>query len=118
MVNLTLNELRLIAGRRGIIKNYNNISREKLLYTLDESERNFENLSQNGLERTTKMQNLSQNELEQITKIRRIKDYNNMSKEGLLIALLKSEHSLAELYNKSKSNNAEILKRLNFFLMN
>ena len=40
-----------------------------------------------------------------------------MSKEGLLTALLKSEHCLAELY-KSKSNNAEILKRLNFFLMN
>ena len=118
MVNLTLNELRLIAGRKGIIKNYKNISREKLLYTLDESERNFQNLSQNGLERTTKMQNVSQNELEQITKMRRIKDYKNMSKEGLLIALLKSEHCLAELYNKSKSNNAEILKRLNFFLMN
>ena len=117
MVNLTLNELRLIAGRRGIIKNYKNISREKLLYTLDESERNFQNLSQNGLERTTKMQNVSQNELEQITKMRCIKDYKNMSKEGLLIALLKSEHCLAELY-KSKSNNAEILKRLNFFLMN
>ena len=30
-----------------------------------------------------------------------------MSKEELLIALLKSEQSLAELY-KSKSNNAEI----------
>ena len=39
--------------------------------------------------------------------MRRIKDYKNMSKEGLLIALLKSERSLAELYN-SKSNNAEI----------
>ena len=30
-----------------------------------------------------------------------------MSKEDLLITLLKSEHSLAELY-KSKSNNTEI----------
>ena len=53
------------------------------------------------------MLNLSQNELEQITKMRRIKNYKNMSKEELLIALLKSEQSLAELY-KSKSNNAEI----------
>ena len=39
--------------------------------------------------------------------MRRIKNYKNMSKEELLIALLKSEQSLAELY-KSKSNNAEI----------
>ena len=53
------------------------------------------------------MLNLSQNELEQMAKMRHIKDYKNMSKEGLLISLLKSKHSLAELY-KSKSNNAEI----------
>ena len=53
------------------------------------------------------MQNLSQNELEQIAKIRRIKNYKNMSKEQLLISLLKSEQSIAEL-RRSKFNNAEI----------
>ena len=58
MVNLTTQELWLIAGRRGI-KNYKNMSREKLLSTLDESERNFKNIPQNGLERIAKMQNLS-----------------------------------------------------------
>ena len=86
MVNLTTHKLRLIAGKRGI-KNYKNMSRENLLSTIDESERNFQNISQNGLERIakmqnlsknklvqiTKMQNLSQNELEQIAKMRRIK---------------------------------------------
>ena len=120
MVKLTTHKLRLIAKKRSI-KNYQNMSREKLLNTLDESERIFENLSQNGLERIarmqnlshnelkqiTKMQNLSLNKLEQIAKMRRIKNYKNMSKEELLIALLKSEQSRAELY-KSKSNNAEI----------
>ena len=114
------NELRLIAGRRSI-KNYRNMSREKLLSTFDESECNFKNISQNGLEQITKMKNLSQNELEQITKMlklsqnelaqiakmRRIKNFKNMPKEDLLIALLKPECSLAELY-KNKSNNAEI----------
>ena len=35
MVNLTTYELRPIAGKRGI-KNYQNMSREKLLSTLDE----------------------------------------------------------------------------------
>ena len=37
------------------------------------------------------MQNQSRDELEQIAKMRHIKNYKNMSKEGLLIALLKSE---------------------------
>ena len=37
MVNLTTHELRLIEGKRGI-KNYQNMSREKLLSPLDESE--------------------------------------------------------------------------------
>ena len=53
------------------------------------------------------MLNLLQNELEKIAKLRRIKDYKNMSKEELLMALLKSERCLAERY-KSKSNNAKI----------
>ena len=53
------------------------------------------------------MKNLLQNELEQIGEMRHIKNYKNMSKEELSIALLKSEQSHAELY-KSKSNNAEI----------
>ena len=119
-VNLTTHELRLIAGKRGI-KNFKNMSREKLLSTLDELESIFENISQNGLERIakmqnlsqnelmqiTKMQNLSQNELDQIAKMRRIKNYKNMSKEELLISLLKSEQSIAE-FGKSKFNNAEI----------
>ena len=45
MANLTTYELRLIAGNRGI-KNYKNMSREKLLNTLDESKCIFKNLSQ------------------------------------------------------------------------
>ena len=53
MVNLTTHELRLIAGIRGI-KNYKNMSREKLLNTLDESERSFKNISQNALEQFQK----------------------------------------------------------------
>ena len=81
----------------------------------------MQNLLQNGLEQITKRQNLSQSELEQITrmlalshnkleqiaKMGRIKNYNNMSKEGLLIVLFKLSRRLAELY-KSKSDNAKI----------
>ena len=97
------------------------MSREKLLSTLDELESIFKIISQNGLERIPKMQNLSQNELEQITKMqnllqneleqiakmRRIKNYKNMSREELLIALLKSKQSTAELC-QSKSNSIKI----------
>ena len=97
------------------------MSREELLSTLDKSKCNFwetiknglkqiakmENLSQNELEQIIKMLKLLQNELEQIAKTRCLKEYHNMSKEGLLIALLKSERSLTPLY-KSKSNNAKI----------
>ena len=46
--------------------------REKLLSTLDESKRIFENLSQNGLEQIAKLQNLLQNELKQIMKMQNL----------------------------------------------
>ena len=61
-----------------------------------------QSLFQNGLDRIAKIQNLSQNESDQITKMRRIKNYKNMSKEELLIALLRWEQSLAGLYNKAE----------------
>ena len=41
----------------------------------------MQNLSQNDLDQITKMLNLFRNELKQIGKMRRIKNYNNMSKE-------------------------------------
>ena len=102
MVKLTTHELRLIAGKKGI-KNYQNMSREKLLSALDKSEHITKNLSKNGLKQIARMQNLSLNELEQIKKMqnlsknklkqivknRRIRNHKNMSKEDLLIALLK-----------------------------
>ena len=99
MVNLTEHELRLVAKNRGI-KNYKNMSREKLFSTLDETKRNLNNLSEKGLKQIKKMQNLLQNELnqimkmhdqsrdklKQIAKIRRIKNYKKMSKEELIIS--------------------------------
>ena len=120
MINLTKYELKLNAVNRGI-KNYQNMSREKSLSTIVESElilknlaqnglekiARMQNLSQNGLKQITKMQNLSQNKLEGIAKTTRIKNYKNMFREGLLIALLKSNQSHAEL-RRSKDNNAEI----------
>ena len=119
MVNLTTYKLRLITEKRGI-ENYKSISTEKVLNTFDEVDHNLQNISQNGhgqiakmqnlseneLQQIIKMQNLLQNDLEQIAKMRHTKNYKNMSKEKLLIALLKTEQSIAEL-RRSKVNNAE-----------
>ena len=117
MVNLTEHELRLVAKNRGI-KNYKNMSREKLFSTLNETKRNL-NTSEKGSKRIKKVQNLLQNELnqimkmhdqsrdelKQIAKIRRIKNYKKMSKEELIISLLKSKSSLSELFNNNLDND-------------
>ena len=71
MINLTKYKVKLIAGNRGI-KNYQNMSRKKLLKTLNKSDCNFKNISLNGLKQIAKMQNLSQNELEQIKRMKNL----------------------------------------------
>ena len=110
MVKLNEYEIKLIAKNRGI-SNYQNMSREKLLSILDKLERITKNSSKNRLNKIVKMQNvllneleqiermnnLSLNKLKQIAKIRHIKNYEDMSKEDLLIALLKSNKSHTEL---------------------
>ena len=53
------------------------------------------------------MQNLLQNELRLIGRKKGIKKYKNISKKEILISLLKSEQSIAEV-RKSKSNSIEI----------
>ena len=119
MAKLAIYELRLIAKNRGI-NNYLNISREEILSTLNKSERIIENLLAKGLNKIVKIQNLSLNDLEKIERMnnlsldelnqmaitRNIKNYLNMPRKDLLIALLKSNQDHAEL-QKSKYNNKE-----------
>ena len=120
MIKLTKYELKLIVGNRGI-KNCQNMSEEKLLGAVLKYDHITKNLSQNGLENIARIQNLSLNDLEQIEKMnnlslnklkqiaktRSIKTNKNISKEGLLIALLKSNQSHTEL-RKNEDNNVEI----------
>ena len=54
------------------------------------------------------MRGLSRDELEQIAKIRRIKNYEDMKKEYLIISLLRSKESIAELFNDNNNNNNNI----------
>ena len=56
----------------------------------------MQNLSQNEQDQITKMHNQSRDELERITEMRRISNYETMSKEELIIALLKSKWGIAE----------------------
>ena len=65
----------------------------------------MQNLTQNELDQITKMQNQSRGEPEQMAKMRRIKKYEKMSKEGLILPLLKSKRSLAELFNNNRDND-------------
>ena len=121
MVRLTKYELGLIAKNRGI-SNHQNMSREKLLSSTNKLENITENLSKYGLNKVIKMQNLSLNELKQvdgmnnsslnelkqIVKTRRIKNYKDMWKEDLIIALLKSNKSHTEPRGSEDNNNTEI----------
>ena len=63
----------------------------------------MQNLSQNEFNQIVIMRGLSRDELEQIAKIRRIKNYEDMKKEDLIISLLKSKQSIAELFNNNNN---------------
>ena len=114
MVNLSEYELSLIAKNRGI-KNYKNVTREKLSSALDEIEHNLNTISERRLNQIAKLQNLfhndlnqimniynqSRDELERVAKMRRIKNRKRMSKEELRTALLKSKRGVAEIFNNN-----------------
>ena len=61
----------------------------------------MQNLSQNELNQIAEMHNQSRDELERIAKIRRIKNYEEMSKEELIISLLKLKQNIAEFFNNN-----------------
>ena len=65
----------------------------------------MQNLSQNELNQIEEMRDQSRDELERIAKIRRIKNYEEMSKEELIISLFKSKQSITEFFNKNNNNN-------------
>ena len=78
----------------------------------------MQNLSQNKFNQIAEMPGQSRDELERIAKIRRIKNYEEMIKEELIISLLKSKQSVAELFNNNNlydnkiSDIRRILNRL------
>ena len=65
----------------------------------------MQNLSQNGFNQIALMRGLSRDKLEQTAKIRRIKNDEDMEKEDLIISILKSKESVAELFNDNNNND-------------
>ena len=61
----------------------------------------MQNLSQNELNQIAEMCGQSRDELKEIEKIRRIKNYEEISTEELIISLLKSKQTIAELFNNN-----------------
>ena len=59
------------------------------------------NFSQNEFNQSAVMRGQSLDELKHIAKIKRIKNYEKMTKEELMISLLKSKQSIAELFNNN-----------------
>ena len=77
----------------------------------------MKNLSQNELNQIAEMRDQSRDELERIAKIKRIKNYEEMSKEELIITFLKSKQSIAKLFNNNLdydkiSDKRRIINRL------
>ena len=55
--------------------------------------------------KSQKVHSQSRDELERIAKIRKIKNYEEMAKEELIISLLKSKQSIAELFDNNLYDN-------------
>ena len=70
----------------------------------------MQNLSQNDLNQITKMHNQSRDELQQIAKMRRIKNYKETSKEGLIKKIKKIFNKLRDML--TKEYRKKIIKKL------
>ena len=128
MAKPTEYKLRKTAKRKSIV-GYQNKPNKELLRIIYKLKRITENLYRNGLNKVMQMQNLSLNKLKKIERMnnlslnelnriaiaRNIKNYKDMSREDLLIALLKSNPSHTELLKIDDSNTeiGEIKKLFN-----
>ena len=65
----------------------------------------MQNLSQNEFNQIAETRSQSRDELERITKTRRIKNYEKMTNEELIISILKSKQSVAKFFNNNNNND-------------
>ena len=104
----------ILLKKRGIIELLNalgrkmkNIHRKLMKKGLGKTAK-IQNISKNELNQTENLQKKSIDELKEIARLRRIKNRDKLTKEGLIISLLKSESSDAERnYMKHFNNNTD-----------
>ena len=96
-----LNTLRRYDSRRKVKNN-----RKKLLKIQLEKFAKIQNISKNDLSKTEKLQNKWIDQLWGIARLRRIKNYDNLTKEDLIISLLKSESNPVERNYMKYFNNS------------
>ena len=96
-----LNALIKYDSRRKLKKN-----RKKLLKIKLEKIAKIQNISKNELSKAEKLQNKSIDELRGIARLRRIKSSDNLTKEDLIISLLKSESNPVERNYMKYFNNS------------
>ena len=101
------NKIKYIEKKTDLLKNaLVNVEKRKGLFEKGLKKiAKMQNLSQNEFNQIAVMHGLSRDELEQIAKIRRIKNYEDMKKEDLIISFLKSKESIAELFNDNRYDN-------------
>ena len=75
--------------------------RKRLLEKRPKKIAKMQNLLQNEINQIAEMRGQSRDELDRIAKIRSVKNYEEMSKEKLIISLLKSKQSIGELFNNN-----------------
>ena len=95
-----LNTLRIYDSRRKLKNNY-----RKLLGIGLEKIAKIQNSSKNELKQAKKLLKNSMDELKEIATLRKIKNNEKLTKEGLIISLLKSENSTAEQNFEKLFNN-------------
>ena len=101
------NKIKYIKKKNDLLKNaLVNVKKRKRLFEKGLKKiAKMQNLSQNEFNQIAEMRGLSRDELEQIAKIRRIKNYEYMKKEDLIISLLKSKENIVELFNDNRCDN-------------
>ena len=107
--NIYQNKIKYIEKKANLLRNTlaHVKKRERLFKKGLKKIAKMQNLSQNEFNQIGVMRGLSRDELEQIAKIR-IKNYEDMKKENLIISLLKSKESIAELFNDNNLYDNEI----------
>ena len=103
--NIFQNKIKQIKKNANLLQNTLVKKRNRLFEKRLKKIAKMQNLSQNELNQIAEMRDQSRDELERIAKIRRIKNYEEMTKEELIISLLKSKQSIAELFNNNLFDN-------------